>query len=287
MENANHDGVGFVKFLMEEKGLAPSTIGTYYKYFRLLPDVITQQSIKEFVIKRKNNFGVRGFTKAYLMFKGLDREITLPPKAVGRKKQRLIRDITPQEIDAIKEFLYQTNYRSALIFDLMVQGALRISEVTTLKINSFNWKEWINDPEKMGRLKIEGKGNKEREILIFPETMQEILNQLSNKVPEADIDFIVNQNTLLFNDITQIRVYRIIKKASTKVIQRDIRPHELRHYQATQLFKRGVREMYIKEFLGHSSLAITEIYLHTSSKEALNVIEDNIMKNKKGSSAGI
>lgn len=273
----DEDGVKFVRFLEEEKQLARSSIELYYSYFICLPKVINQQTVKEFVIKKKNNFGVRGFMKAYLLFKGLDKDIVLPPKATGHKKQRLIRNITPQEIEAIQTFLYNKNYRSGLIFDLMVQGALRISEILKIKVNSFNWKEWLNDVKKMGRLRIEGKGNKQRDILIFPETMQTILDQLTQRVPEADIDYISNLNTLLFDDITKIKVYLLIKKASVKVIKRDIRPHELRHYQATQLFKRGVRESYIKDYLGHSSLAITEIYLHTDAEESLGNIEKELL----------
>jgi integrase/recombinase XerD len=68
-------------------------------------------------------------------------------------------------------------------------------------------------------------------------------------------------------------VYYIIKRGSKRILGRDIRPHELRHCRATELLERGASVHWIKTYLGHSSIAITEIYLHQSDEQNLKNIE--------------
>jgi integrase/recombinase XerD len=172
------------------------------------------------------------------------------------------------------------------MFDLIYQGALRLSEVTSIKINSFSWDEWFDNPSNPCKLFVMGKGKKERIVLINPETVESIINyciakfnlqgyEEINLFGKKPINLFVQKYwRTMFND-----VWNLVNDASTKAIGRRVRPHELRHARSMELLKMGINERDIKNYLGHSSLATTEIYLHTSEKESLDNIS-NALKSK-------
>ncbi len=61
--------------------------------------------------------------------------------------------------------------------------------------------------------------------------------------------------------------YMANKYANLAGIQRKVTPHTFRHTFASLLLEEGVDIKYIQEFLGHSSISTTQIYLHTSEKK--------------------
>ena len=60
-------------------------------------------------------------------------------------------------------------------------------------------------------------------------------------------------------------------------IKKNVTPHVLRHTLATTLLKRGVDIRYIQQFLGHSSVATTQIYTHVND-EMLKNVYDSVMQ---------
>jgi site-specific recombinase XerD len=126
-----------------------------------------------------------------------------------------------------------------------------------------------------------GKGNKERIVLINPETAERIFEHYRKKYQLESIDKIMefsNSQSLLFTtngkQISEWYVWEIIHTGSKKILGREIRTHELRHARATELEKMGVPIIDIKYYLGHSSVATTEIYLHKAERESIENIKD-------------
>lgn len=283
----------FREFLEKTKGLSPKSVKDYLYWIRQLnPVLLTQEYINQYVQDRGNSFGIRGAMLNFLEYAGLLKTFDMPPKMTGRKPQRIIRDISRNEIEVVRDYLYKISFKKGLMFELIYQGALRRGEVPTIKLNSFRWLDWMNDIEKPCKLIVKGKGDKERVVLINSETAKKIFNYYDKKYNFNNIEKVrgfANSPSFLFttegNPIKEWFVWSVVHKGSKKSIGRDIRTHELRHHRATELERLGVPIRDIKNYLGHSSLATTEIYLHRSEKESIENIERILQKKEEKSIA--
>lgn len=285
------DQKSFLNYLLNERQLGERTAVIYMTFHRLFdPLKLSQDYIDYFVIEHRNTSTVRAFVKHYLEFQGIPDMFVLPKKPIGRKAQKIIRSLTPQQINITRAYFYSVSFKNGLLFDLLYEGAMRRVEIISITLGSFFWNEWFDNVEGFCKLVIRGKGNKERIVLINPETMQKILGIYVEKYqlysPELIKEFMEShKESLLFrtkkgNPLNEKNVYDIIKRNSKKAIGRDIRPHELRHCRATDLEKRGVPIRDIKNYLGHSKIATTEIYLHKSGEESIETIERALNERK-------
>jgi integrase len=272
----------FQDYLSKTKRVSPKTLKDYSGYFKLIDQskALDQNYVNSFLQEHNNNVNIRGMMSNLLQFLGLDFTIRMPPKPTGKKKKRVIRPITKEEIERFKDYLYSISFKHGLVFDLLYQGAMRRAEIKSIKINSFEWNNWINTREEFCELIILGKNDKERRVLINSETMEKILNYYIKK-GGADInnlDPFFNSSSLLFQQrngtpVNEAFVYTMIKRGSKRCLGKDIRPHELRHHRATELEAKRVSIKSIKNYLGHSNLTTTEIYLHQSEAEGLKEIK--------------
>ena len=280
------DAIAFEKYLLEVRKLGVRSIKIYMFYYRHLDlDKLSEEYIDKFIRKHGNIAPVRGFMKNYLEYHGLNMEkIKFPKMPTGRKPKRIVRPITKEEIVAERDYLYKVSFKKGLMFEIMYQGALRRVEVPTIRLNSFQWNVWFEDPSKFCRLKVLGKGKKERFVIINPKTIEKMLSyylENFNFVNNEHLRNYLNSDKLLFKrkdgrSINEKIVYDIIKKASLKIFERDIRPHEMRHQRASELEESGVSVRDIQKYLGHSRITTTEGYLHGSSGNSLKKIENKI-----------
>lgn len=275
--------MAFGEYLSGTKRLSMRTLTLYLNYYRMieLDCLANQEYINAFIQDHKNNSVVRAMMLNLLNYKGLNKNFELPDRATGKVKKRLIRPISIEEIQQLSKALHSHSFKQGLIFDLIYQGALRRVEIPTIRINSFQWIAWLNNPSDFCKLNVIGKGDKERIVLIDPTTAQSILEFYMNKIPTITIPDFSNKNDLLFttskgDQLTEKIVYDIVKSGSKRYLGRDIRTHELRHARATELEKMGVAIKDIKNYLGHSNLATTEMYLHRSEAESLEAIRSKL-----------
>jgi len=142
--------------------------------------------------------------------------------------------------------------RDMLIIETLYSTGIRRDELIKIKIKHIFFNESL--------IKVHGKRNKERLVPMLPTLMKNIKDYL---VLRSNVKS-VKENLFITKKGMQIGpslVYRVVKKyfskASTKV---KISPHVLRHSFATHLLNNGADINTIKEVLGHSSLASTQIY---------------------------
>lgn len=270
------------------KKLSPNTLYLYWRYyvrFSKLP--FNQEGITKFFSDKKvNNSISRAFMKSLLEFLGMEDRFELPPKPTGKKKKKIIRGLTQNQIQQIRDGAYQDNQIIGFLFDFLYYGALRRSEVAKLRINSLNWSLWFEDPTKSCELKIElAKGNKERIVLLPCNVVKNFLDfyMKQKNIKPYDLNGLIatlnNTSQPIFvqsngNALQGGKVWRIVKQISNKAIDIDIRPHEIRHARATELEKNGMSIRSIQHYLGHSTPQITEVYLHTTEKQSLSKIKD-------------
>jgi integrase/recombinase XerC len=164
--------------------------------------------------------------------------------------------------------------RNKLIIDLFYTTGIRRTELIHLKISDI-------DASKFS-IKVLGKRNKERILPVLPIIVEQFSlylkerSQVENEVDSAY--FFITKKGLKINDSF---VYRLINSYFSRVSEKVKKsPHILRHTFATHLLNNGADLNSVKELLGHSSLASTQIYTHSSLSELKKVYEEAHPRNK-------
>jgi integrase/recombinase XerC len=164
--------------------------------------------------------------------------------------------------------------RDKLIIDLFYTTGMRRTELINLKLSNVNLSS--------STLKVLGKRNKERILPILPV----VLEQLQLFIRERNsIEIIVDHDYLLLTKkglkLNDSFVYRLINMYFSTVSEKVKKsPHILRHTFATHLLNNGADLNSVKELLGHSSLASTQIYTHSSLSELKKVYQESHPRNK-------
>ncbi len=143
-----------------------------------------------------------------------------------------------------------------LVLEIFYNTGIRLSELIQLK------QEYIDIYYQ--QIKVIGKGNKERIIPISKELMNEIKNYISLKPEELKHlpQLFISEKGKTLNPR---QVYGFVKKYLSLVTTVQKRsPHILRHSFATHLMNNGADLNAVKELLGHSSLAATQVYTHNT-----------------------
>ena len=154
--------------------------------------------------------------------------------------------------------------RDHLIIEMFYDTGIRLSELIGLDDKDVDFSASL--------LKVTGKRNKQRLIPFgdeLKEGMLEYVNVRNEQVLESGGAFFVRKNgERLYKNL----VYNLVKRNLSKVVTLKKRsPHVLRHTFATTMLNNEAELGAVKELLGHSSLATTEIYTHTTFEELKKV----------------
>jgi integrase/recombinase XerC len=155
-----------------------------------------------------------------------------------------------------------------LLIKIFYNTGLRLSELVNLKNNHTDLEA--------ATLRVLGKGNKERIIPISLELVDEIRQYQKNKPAFPDSKEKNQPDTLLVNALGKPLyvkyAYTTVRKWLSRVTTLDKKsPHVLRHSFATHLMNHGADLNSVKELLGHSSLAATQLYTHNSIEKLREV----------------
>lgn len=175
-------------------------------------------------------------------------EKRLPVFLEGKSIDKLL-----DEVDFSDDF---EGERDKLIINLFYSAGLRLSELIQLKVSDI---DTYNQ-----QIKVLGKRNKERIIPVSNEIINQINTHLLHKSSKGYLNemlFCTNKGQNLYPRL----VYNIIHEKLALVSSlKKKSPHVLRHTYATHLLNNGADLNAIKELLGHSSLAATQVYTHNS-----------------------
>ena len=157
--------------------------------------------------------------------------------------------------------------RDKMILELFYGTGIRLSELIGVKDESFSLYEQT--------VKVLGKRNKER---VIPLT-KEIVNTIRIYIAKRNEKFSDSRDKFfLLTDTGEqcypMMVYRTVKKYLGYITQSSKRsPHVLRHTFATHLLNKGADLNAVKDLLGHSSLAATQVYTHNSLDKLKTVFD--------------
>ena len=148
---------------------------------------------------------------------------------------------------------------------LFYSTGMRLSELVNMKESQVDLNK--------SNLKVLGKGNKERIIPLNEQLKTSIINYLALKKDkfstEADVQLFVNEKGRRLHPRyvqTKVKFYLSLVTTAEKKS-----PHVLRHSFATHLMNNGADLNAVKELLGHSSLAATQIYTHNTIEKLKDI----------------
>lgn len=185
---------------------------------------------------------------------------------VGKKVQL---PFSEQELKTVLETSIEVNdfesARDHLIIELFYATGIRRIELVNIKL--------LDIDKGNNQVKVLGKRNKERYIPLITSLLRSLNRYLEYRfklevIQDNDMLFLTQKGLKIYEKL----VYRIINKyfseASTKA---KCSPHVLRHSFATHLLNQGADLNAVKELLGHTSLAATQVYTHNSIAELKKV----------------
>ncbi len=169
------------------------------------------------------------------------------------------RYLTVEEIKIL--FESTKNPMESAIFKVFYYGGLRLNELVQL-----TWTQVSEREDGRAQLSLLGKGKRRREVLL-PKAASESLLALKDNAEQDAFVFRTSKdpNTAL-NSVT---IHRFIKTVVKRAgITKPVSAHWLRHAHASHAIDNGSPLQVISETLGHSSIAVTTLYLHGRPDES-------------------
>lgn len=207
-------------------------------------------------------------------------ELELSPlaqhKALKTKKKVQI-PFSAEEVEQaldLTEGIDFADIRDRLIIELFYGTGMRRSELINLK--------WEDISMSQNTIKVLGKGNKERIIPLLPFLEEAITfyeTELREQFPDNTLPFVLltNKGKKTYDSFIYRTINGYFKQTSKKL---KTSPHLLRHSFATHLLNKGADLNTVKELLGHTSLAATQVYTQVGIEKLKSVYNKSHPRNR-------
>ena len=192
---------------------------------------------------------------------------------VKRKRENKVEILSEDEIAKIKEYIKDTNFE--LLFLLDLSTGLREGELLALTWNDIDLKEKTLIVEKSVKEVYVYEDENTRHIETITQIPKTMTSFRTVPIPDSIIlklKSIRNKKGLLFFDENnEVLKAKNVSYKWKKILQACDIPHKkfhsIRHTYASTLLKNGVDIQSVAELMGHSAIAITQIYLHSSDEQ--------------------
>ncbi len=283
----------FIEYLTFEKRFSVHSIKAYEtdidQYFKFISDTFHEEienathfQVRSWVVHLKekalNHKTIhRKVSSISSLYKYLLRNKIVTSNPASKLKLPKIEKRLPQyfknaDLEGLINFNFSTindfsTYRDHLIVVLFFATGIRRSELINLETKNYQTVQ----------IKVLGKRNKERIIPIPKETsliIEQYISIMRNQDFSEISEFLfVSDKGKKMNDKY---VYNVVTKYfnSVKTLSKKS-PHVLRHTFATQMLNNGADLNSIKELLGHSSLAATQVYTHNPIEKIKNIYKSS------------
>ena len=290
----------FFDYLQSEKNNSPHTITAYkndllsfagfieVQYDQQDLNEINYSQVRQWVVKLvddgMSNSSINrkiSSLKAFYRFLQKTQQVKVHPlakhKSLKTSKKLQVPFSQSEMVEALEDIPREgfEAVRDKLMVELFYSTGIRRSELINIKLQEVD----------LGNrtLKVTGKGNKQRYVPLLPSVVETTEIYLAerkgvDKGLSEDYLFLTSRGVKVYDSL----VYRTINNYFRGISGKEKKsPHILRHSFATHLLNQGAHLNAVKELLGHSSLAATQVYTHNSMAELNRVYKNAHPRNRK------
>lgn len=280
----------FLQYLRYEKNYSSHTVLSYHtdllQFVDFLeispgqfdPDKITPQQIQRWILSLSSaNISARSLSRKISTLKSFWRFMLVRKYA---SKNPMLKIVLPKTKKPLPAFFKESEMqevlsnpyipenfeaiRDRLILTVFYTTGIRLSELMNIKDEDIDLAE--------ATLRVIGKRNKERLIPVGKDLCEDVERYIlvrDQEVEKLDRYLFLRENG---KKMYPKLLYAIVHNSMSEVSSLHKRsPHVLRHTFATGMLNGGADINAVKELLGHSSLAATQVYTHTSFEELHNI----------------
>jgi integrase/recombinase XerC len=280
----------FLNYLRFEKRFSPHTVLSYKndlsqfeiylkKTYEDLPASASYGMVRSWIVElvekkldplsvNRKIASLRSYYKFLLRQEAIGKDPMMKIKVLKTKKKLPHFVKEPDMVSVFDKEFEDTHdgWRDKLILELLYGTGMRLSELINLKENQINLYDQT--------IRVIGKRNKER-VIPFSDSLVSVINgykEARNRdIPTGDHGcFIVSATG---SKCYPMLVQRIVKKRLGITSVEKTSPHVLRHTYATHLLNKGAEINAVKDLLGHSSLAATQVYTHNTMEKLKKVFD--------------
>jgi integrase/recombinase XerD len=273
----------YLDFLIVEKGLAAQTIEAYsrdlVRYISFLAksgrttvsEADTPLILKYLISMREDGLNARSRARHLVSIRGFYRFLAQeqmlssdPSRLIDLPKSGLkLPDVLT--IEEVKRLLEApdpkkpSGCRDAAMLELLYAAGLRVSELTTLKLQDVNLTA--------GYVRVFGKGAKER-VVPIGQYAQEKIQTYTTGARQALLKDRISATLFVARagkPLSRQGFWKLIKRYALRAgLRKVITPHTLRHSFASHLLEGGADLRAVQTMLGHADIATTQIYTHVA-----------------------
>ncbi len=250
-----------LKQFYEFAGASPAQVITDYRKIKNWIAYLLSTGVSPRSINRKLS-ALKTFYK-YLLRQGIIDKSPME-KIVNPKVSKSLPVFIPQkDMENLTQWQVEDDFpglRDFLIVEILYTTGIRRSELTNLRVSDIDFGNTT--------IRVTGKGKKQRQIPV-PSSLLELINRYlrvkSSFFAEKEYDkeylIVTDRGRRTYPEFINRRVKQVLSQITS--LEKNS-PHVLRHTFATHLLNNGADINAIKDLLGHSSLAATEVYTHNS-----------------------
>jgi len=279
----------FLKYLQYEKRYSKNTLKSYetdlqqfIEFYEVAigkfePNFITDRQVRAWIVElSKNTISPKSINRKittlrvfFKFLKRLDLVKINPIESLNRLKQK---KTLPSFVDekAMENLFSNIEFgddfegvRNKIIVELFYATGIRLSELINIKVQDLDLQK--------SSIKVLGKRNKERIVPLYETLKSSIIQYLKvrrEQYFESEYLFITTKGCKVYEKL----VYRLVNNSLEQVTTLEKKsPHILRHTFATHMLNNGADLNSVKELLGHSNLAATQVYTHNTFEKLKNV----------------
>jgi integrase/recombinase XerD len=195
------------------------------------------------------------------------------PLSTPTRWKRLPGVLTPRQMKSLLEAASEESgrlwQRDRAMLEVMYAAGLRASELAGLTLDGYD--------ERIGVLRVLGKGNKERLVPVGEPARVALKRYLEDLRPSlARFEDGRDEGRLMLSNtgrpLERVAVWQIVRRLAARAGLSDAHPHMLRHSFATHMLAGGADLRVVQELLGHADIGTTQIYTHVDHSRLREVV---------------